>query len=290
MRRELYDALLALFETPIVNSREGYWLHQQEVTTTAAVGYYRMPVRAIVNNPERIELRTAAGSHYRQLIKAEPREITEYEGSGTPVAYTLRGDGFELLPTPDSAYTVRVHYYLRPSRLIAVMGSESGTPGLITAVDQSARTIAVDEVPQDELTQSAITSGSTLIDAVRSDGAHDVVMVDATQSLSGTTFTIGAGVDMSRVQVGDYVFARDQSSWPQLAQDYHRTLADAAASLILLAKGDTSKAKTIASKVQADLERLEDLLQPRPHDSRKRARPRHGVVWGRGRGRRMVRA
>lgn len=279
--QELTDMQLQLFERLLVNTREGHLLQQKIQATVAGTSIYRLPHRAITQGAESVEL--AASGRYRQLTKVGARDASAWEGTtGEPGAFAVRGDSVQLFPTPDSVYSLRVHYYLRPSRLVPQQLADPSTErGRILAIDLVARTLTVNAVPFDQTIEppEAIETGHQLIDVIRPDGGHSLVLVDAPQSVDDSdTFTLPVGTDISQVRVGDYVRAAQQSDWPQLPPEFHRTLADATAAAICLAKGMTAKAQSIAGKVSADVERYTDLLTPRVKDQPKIIKPRYGVV------------
>lgn len=274
----------ALFEKLLVSPREGQWLKQYVVSTTAGISLYRLPHRSVGAGAERVELSTTGGK-YQPLTNLSPRDASDREGnSGQPRAYTLRGDSVQLFPTPDGSYSLRIHYYLRPGTIVdqQVTGTERGR---ITAFDATARTIVTNAVPYDQLltVPAAIATGNQLIDVVRPNGSHEVVLVGATQTLASTTFTCAAGSDLSQVAVGDYVRAAEQTDWPQLPKEFHQTLCDATAASILVAKGYNEKAQALASKVRSDMDRFESILQPRIADSPKVLKPRYGILRSRSR-------
>jgi len=64
-----------------------------------------------------------------------------------------------------------------------------------------------------------------------------------------------------------------------LPQEFHRTLADAVAAVILAGGiGAVEKAGGLTGKIGNDLERLEDLLRPRVKDNVRKLRPRNGEL------------
>jgi hypothetical protein len=280
--RELTTMQQKLFENLLTTPREGNLLHQFIVSTVVGTSIYRIPHRSIMQGAERIEL-AVVGSKYQQLNKVQPRDASYLEGeNGLPHSYTMRSDSIQLFPTPDAVYNLRFHCYLRPNNLV-----EYQNRGLIQLVDPDNRLLVVDDFPYDQsLTPPAvITSGSQLIDVVRPNGAHDVVLAGSTQTTSTPfgfkEFVLPVGTDMSMIAVGDYVRVAEQSEWPQLPQEMHNTLADAAAAAVWLKKGYTEKAKNLASSVQADLQRFRDGLQPRVKDAPKKIKARFGIIRGR---------
>jgi len=280
---ELTDMQQQLFERLLVNTRDGHLLQQHVASTVASTSIYRLPARAITQGAERIELAGADGQ-YHPLTKLTPRQASECESTseGEPGAFTVRGDSVQLFPTPGSVYSLRVHYYLRPSTLVTAQLPTSGTHrGLITNVQQGTSTVSVNALPFDQLiaVPAAIASGAR-VDVVRPDGGHEIVLVSALTTFVGAPDVSMAGVALARVQVGDYLRVAEQSDWPQLPPEFHRTLADAAAAAILLSKGVVQKAQALAGKVRSDLERYTDLLNPRVKDQPKVIVPRYGVLRG----------
>ena len=276
-----------LFERALVNSRDGYLLQQRLTATVAGTSVYRLPPRAVTQGAERVEMAGADGK-YLPLTKLDPRNASLWEstGQGQPGAFTVRGDSVQLFPTPSAVYSLRIHYYLRPSALATAQLADTGTHrGLIVAHD--ATSLAVNAPPFDMLAAvPAVITVSTRVDVVRPDGGHDRVVVSArVATIAGPTlgiYTLGFvdGDDLSRVADGDYVRVAEQSDWPNLPPEFHQTLADATAATILLNKGSAQKAQQLASSVQSDLARFTDLLNPRVKDQPKVIKPRFGIVRG----------
>lgn len=237
--QEMYDQLMALYERGITKSRQGYWKKTTIQLITQGVSQYRVPNRACTGGLERIQIAYDSTLDWQDLLEVTEDQAWVYElGTGRTdrvARFVMRGDQITLLPAPDGGnYALRLHYYLRPSRIVAAQSA--ATNGLITAVNTSARTITVSTVPNSidtAGTQTAITSGSTPIDVVSPYGWHEVQLVSETQTLSGTTFTCTGTGDMSTIKVGDYVRAEDQTDWPAVPDDFHRSVADAAALKIL---------------------------------------------------------
>ena len=260
---EANDKLATVFEDIVVKARAGYWAHEFIYTVAAGDSRYRIPPRAVVQGLEKIECATASTGPWIPLEQIPIAVASYYKANtqGTPYVYSVYGDIVDVIPTPQSGTFLKMTYYIRPSRLCPTQ-----TAGLITAVNTGARTVTVNSVPvsyANDGTSTAITSGSTAIDIVHPDGWHELSMVNQTQTLSGTTFTIAGADDMGDILVGDYVRAAGQSDWPCLPDDFHRCLADTAAIKILLEQGLTSKANDLANNNGNDLTRFRSLLLPR---------------------------
>lgn len=270
---ELNDTMHTMFERDVVNSRQGYWLKSYETPTVASRSMYRIPHRAAMGGLEKLEARPS-GDAYERLVEVTPLQAQYYEGLSTdttpnPHWYTVQGDQVKLLPAAaDANTTLRFGYYVRPSRLVAQQVASPATPaGLISAVNTTARTLTVNAIPLDRDTGIAIVSGTTRIDVIHPSGWHELALVGATQTYSGTTITVGGTVDMSEIEAGDYVRAAEQTDWPALPLEFHRTLAFATAARIAKARGQYTKAESLFEEVKGDFERFKDMLQPRINNS-----------------------
>lgn len=282
--QEMNDALSQIFPDLITVSRQGYWQKSTIFQCTAGRDKYRVPARSINAGLEKLEINLGDGT-FQILENVTENHAQYYESfngqTGTPSYYVHRGDQVELLPAPSSStMQLRVTYYLRPSRLVTSQSSTQGgdavVRGLITARDPVARTITVNVVPFDQelAVPAAITTANQRIDVIHPNGFYELALVGATQTLAGTTFTVGGTDDMTEIEVGDFVRAAEQTDWPCLPEEYHRTVPDTAAVKVLLQQNHTEKASTLAQSVGGDIERLRKLIsQPRTRRAPKRLQP-----------------
>jgi hypothetical protein len=294
--QEMNDALKQIFPDLVTVSRQGYWQHSTIFQCTAGRDRYRIPARAVNGGLEKLELNIGDGT-FEILENVTENHAQFYESfngiTGTPSYYVHRGDQMELLPSPSSSsMQLRVTYYVRPSRLVTSQSSTQGGDGVVrgqvTAVNTVARTITVNVVPFDqELTvPAAITTANQRIDVIHPNGFYELALVGATQTLSGTTFTVGGTDDLSDIEVGDFVRAAEQTDWPCLPEEFHRTVPDTAAVKVLLQQNLVEKASALATSVGGDIGRLSKLLsQPRTRRAPKRLkamlRTRGNGAWQR---------
>lgn len=281
---QMYDQMLQLYERAVVKSRQGYWFQTQKIATTQGLATYAIPPRAIMNGLERVQIAFDAQLDFVDLERVDEGLAPNYElgtgQTGQPARYTTRGRNIVLLPTPDGGtYTLRFEFYCRPSRLVPPQASSIG--GLISAVNNTSKTVTVFANPTscDSLgATTAMSSGTWSIDIISGNGSvsginnlgsdisdgnwHDFVLTSQNAAVSGTTWTFSdSTVDLSSVQAGDYLRAANQTEWPQISSDFHRTVADASAMKILAERRMSNP--DIAQLLADDLARFLDLLQPR---------------------------
>lgn len=268
---ELNDKLRSVFPAIFVPCRGGYWLKEQSFACTPGRQRNRMPTRAVASILEKVEIADVGSQYFRRLTQLPIAQAQEYDGgtalTGKPQYYYIQGDQICLIPTPDQAYPVNVHFYIRPSLLVTSQSTPGGTDrGRVTNVNTLTRQVTVNQVPNDYALGGAgvaITSASTLIDIVHPNGSCELAMYSQPQTLAGSVFTIGGTDDMSDIQVGDYVRAVEQTDWAPIPEDFQRCLADRAAMQVLMEIGADDKAATLGASVQADMARLTDLVNPR---------------------------
>lgn len=274
--RELNDKLRSVFTDIVTKARAGHWLQQATYITVAGKPQYRIPPRAVVQGLEAVEL--LSGTRWIPLDEIPLAEARQYDPGqqGTPQRYWVHGDQVHLVPTPPAGHTIRLHYYLRPSELAtsqsSTLGGAAADRGRITTINTGSRQLTVNALPWDYALSSpaAITSATQLIDVLHPDGWAECALVGASQTISGSVITVGGTQDLSEIQEGDYVRVAGQTDWPQLAEEFHRLLADVAAVKVAIALSLEEKAATLSQSNGPDLERFRSTLTPRTKSSPKR--------------------
>lgn len=269
---ELQDSLTTKFQRIVLDARNGYWLQHYDVVLSSGQTHVRMPARATALS--KVEIGTGSGDaiDFTRIPRTQEGHADLFEGArstvGRPQRYVTRGDKIALLPSADSSgYTLRVWYFIRPSRLV-----EPQPRGVVTAVNTAARTIAVNQIPWDQDTELGVVSGVDTIDVVHPDGWHELALVGASQTWSGATFSVGGNAPLDTIQVGDVVRKADQSEWPPLPRDFHRCLADITTTKVLLQMDFPAKAQMFAGDVTADLERFTTLISDRVKEEPRKVR------------------
>ncbi len=265
---EATDTVRTVFGEPILSARQGYWLHREEQAMTTTIGNaYRIPHRSMVNGLKHVEAADSDDKFY-SLRPAKESELGRITEAGEPALYDIEADYIRIYPPlANDNFTLRLSYYLRHPQLVAVQ-----TDGEITAI--SGQVLSVNVIPDDQVASTSIVNGD-LVDVIKGNGSHDIPVVGASITISSLDITIAAAVDVGRVAVGDFVRFAQQSDWPMLPQDFHRTLADATAVVILTDMGAVGKAAALAQKVSNDIDRLKTMIQPRNKHADRVIRPQH---------------
>lgn len=265
IRQELTDCLRSVFGSLIVAARAGTWLKQEDVAVTTGKSRYRIPHRA---------------------FSIESVEIVG--GSGM---YELIGDQVVFTSAPPVGAYVRFTYYLSPSLLC-----EEQTVGLVTAHSDTLGTVTIGSLPLDKLTGLALASQAR-VDIVHPNGWNELALVGKVQALSGAgpyTLTFAQDVSLADVEDGDYVRVAQQTDWPCLQSDFHRTLCTLTAARLYRVRGDEQKAAALEvqcgivpgeDRYVGDLGRFVDSLEPRVKDAPRGAVPRGNLLRRGGRGR-----
>lgn len=290
---EANKQMLATFTKPVVSSRQGFWMHKAFIAVTAGRANYRVPARSVTGGAELVEIADASG-YYCRIGEATAEQADTYDlpspQTGTPQVYVMYGDQIVLYPTPSVAYTLRLSIYLRPSRLVTQQSTTIGggtVRGQVTLINTATRQITVNALPFDQelAAPAAITSGLQKIDVVHPDGWHELPLWGASQTISGLIFTIGGTLDMSEIELGDFVRVSEQTDWPQLPDEFHSTLCSAAAVQIMMQLNMAAKAGILVQSMAADLDRFKSLINPRVKAEPRLIKPSWNLYGGRGRSR-----
>lgn len=263
--RELTDALTTKFERSVLDAKANYWIHPYDVALTSGQESYRLPPRAIGVSKIEIAQPNPNTSGWVRLPQTSENNIDRFQAPlsaiDTPQRWVIRGDQVVLFPTPNNGgYTLRIWYYIRPSRLIPAQFT-TGVPQLrVTAISTSPT------VPSLTLAGTALgyfsdgttytLSTTTPLDVVSAGTWHELKMISVIPTSVANPFVFPAGTDLTDVQIGDVVRGEDNSDWPQLPDDYHRTLVDIASVKVLIQRDFQQKASGYAQDANADMQRF----------------------------------
>jgi hypothetical protein len=199
------------------------------------------------------------------------------------VYFYVEDDELVLTTAPStSAASLRVRFYKRPPRMIAV----SGGAAIFTAASATTLYFLV-EPP------SAVSSVGALVDIVRGDSPFPAMYEDLVVAnyLGGATndivFTTSidpdeistTGTDGART---DYLVPRDCTVYPPLPQELHPVLVSAVLRRAMEALRDREGVELAEASLRARREAAVNVLEPRNADRKPRLISRSGALRGRG--------
>ena len=240
-----YDTLIHNVAPWCVANREEYYVYLTTSSITASQAAYPLPTRA-----QGMALREAQIIRNSTVTNLERMDLEEVVTSSEsqPDSFYVQNNELMLYPTPNSSqYTLRMFYFLRPSKLVPT--SEGA---LITAIDTGTNTVTV-SAPSDWTTSNTFdlvkaTSGFKTY----SDG------MDITASAVSTSSITLASLPAT-LAVGDYVNLAEESCFPFIPQEAHGLLVHSCAAELLESIGDREGfkiAEARVGKIKRDLETL----------------------------------
>jgi hypothetical protein len=268
--RELTDALTTKFERPVLDAKANYWIHSYDVLTTSGQAEYRLPQRAIGLSKVELGGPNTPSNGFVRLPQTSEDNINVFQTPAAslsqPQRWVLRGDQVVLFPTPDNGgYTLRIWYYVRPSRLTL---TQTSTFGQITAINYNTGAVTIGGLfvgYDSAYAPVAFAANSSRFDIIAPGAWHELKVVDATCStVTFPTFTFDPSL-LGDVVVGDVVRYGDNSEWPQIPEDYHRTLIDIASVKILVQRDllSSGKAGGYAQDASIDIQRFANMIAQR---------------------------
>lgn len=231
----------------IRKANEAHAVLHKDYSITAAQANYRLPPRAVGQTLERVEHINSAGTK-STLTLVTPAEAHSTQTAGTPSRYYIEGSNLVLVPAPAaSTGTIRMHFVLRQSRLVA--SGVSTAASVNTATKQVTLTSA-----------SGYASGS--FDFQKNDASPDVFAIDRAATLSGSvlTFTDDLPADLA---VGDYIPAAGTSTAPWIPLDCLPLVAQRVAVKTLEALGDNENLPAAIRQLEQMEGQLFDIINPR---------------------------
>lgn len=197
---------------------------------------YRLPDRALAAGVDEVLIVNSAGDAY-QLDYVDRSDVWEFgSATGIPCAFALLGDVVHLLPTPvDAAYSLRVRYIRRPSKLALTTACVA-----ITAVSSTTLTGTI---------PSTWTSPTT-IDVVESTNNVEALEDDVAVTFTGSTITRSSGTWTTTgayaVAIADYACLAGTSCVVQVPDVAIAYVADLGARDVCAALGDRDGAAASA--------------------------------------------
>jgi hypothetical protein len=219
---------------PLVMSvREEFFVTSADQTITSGTASYAIPTRAIGSKLRNVLVLN--GSDYVPLPRLEPEAVNRVTSSsvGQPEGYYIQGNNVVLYPSPGTSSTLRLSYFIRPNRCVALAST-----GTVSSTTSS--TIVISGAV------SGWSNSATSYDVVKGTPHFESRTIDSSATGgAGTTLTFSS-VSTSIV-AGDYVCLAGESPVPQIPVELHPLLAERVVVRALEAIGDPKVEVAIAS-------------------------------------------
>jgi hypothetical protein len=237
-----YDCLLSEIVPIIIDTRQDFLVNYVDIPVVAGQVSYPIPSRAI--NGVLREVKLLSGSQIINMERADLEDIVDTNSAAIPDKFYLVGNDINLYPVPSQSGTVtlRVYYFMRPSRLVPVIETAR-----ITAINGNVLSIT---------TPTGWTAANTF-DLVRGRAHFDVLSIDLVP-LSVTASSVEFSAVPTSLVVGDYVALAEETCFPYLPPEGHVTLMQSAATACLESIGDPAAANSAAktSMLLANFKRI----------------------------------
>ena len=216
-----YDCLLSEIVPMVLEAREEFLVTYVDLPIVAGQAEYSIPSRAL--NGVLREVKIIAGTSIINVERKNLEDLTD-SAAGTPKYFFIAGNDVGLYPTPATTEnTLRLYYFIRPSKLVPVIETAR-----ITNI--TGNTVSV-SIP------STWTTSNTF-DLVRGKAHFDILATDLIAStVAGGVITFTTNVP-SKLVVGDYVTLAEETCFPFLPPEGHTALVQAAATAALESMGD----------------------------------------------------
>lgn len=259
----------------VVSKHEDYYLTEERIATELNKLKYQIPYRALGNKMQELAFFVEEGS-YVEMHRVPLDEILDASGQGG------RGNRFYIqnesvvIQSNDShlSYdTLSFFYNMRPNMLV-----DSSRVAKITNIDRESGNILVDSLPDN------FTSAS-LVDFVKQNSPHRILDYDVAISVLDTSngfFTFAVGDIPEELVVGDRICLQNETDLVNAPSELHVMLAEMVAGRVLEAIGDSEGLQNVNKKLQRMEKSTEYLIDNRVTGSPMKARPRNGLLKGRG--------
>ena len=205
----------------MISVGEDYLTASADFTISSGTTTYRPPARGM--KIREVQFVNADGNRI-DIPRVDIEELP-HRSDG----FYILGNGVVLInPSRWDGYTLRVTYYLRPSRL--VVGADAGVS---QSVNRGTGVITL-------YAASANLTGATTCDLVRGTAPFEVLALDVACTVAGAAVTITTPADIPAAwgAAGDLVTLPQQSPAPQIHPDLFAYLAQLVTVQILDGNGD----------------------------------------------------
>lgn len=246
----LNEELTMTIMSELVETNQDYFITKVTIPLVASTSEYDFPTSAMGWKVETIGYQDTGGN-YTKLDKINRSQRGFYghlSDGGTPAAFYVEGNKVVMVPDVGaSAVGSIVFDYVRVQNQL-VMSASCGLISNVVVVGNDY-----------QMTVNTLPSVSNGVDVIGGTNPFQVLAREKTAVVVGLTITVSMS-DFERAPVvGDFVTAKGQTPVPNLPEDFHPVLAQAATIRCLISLNDAKGMQT----AQASLGNMFDKMRAR---------------------------
>lgn len=262
----------------LLSLRQDYFITTIDTALVASQSTYTIPTAAIGWKLESIGYVDSDGNYSRipQVTRDQRQNFEFISDSTQPSAVYISGNNVVTVPDMGSNATGSLRFDLVRIQNELVLTTACGKVTSVTDTGTDYQ-ITVDTMP--------VSDGDT-VDIVSGTNPFNIIARGVTASVSGFVATITYGDDFSRAPVAnDYLCEAGKTPYPNIPEDYHPVLAQAATIRCLVASNDAKGLQTQSIVLNNMFERMRKRSQKRVNDAPKKIVGNNYLLnLGRGRG------
>jgi len=247
----------------LLKLRQDYFVTTIDTALVASQSSYNIPVSAVGWKLESIGY-VDSDSNYTRLPIITRDQRSNYEGmtNGTyPSAVYMLGNSVVTIPSMGSSVSGSLRFDLVRIQNELVLPTSCGKISSTTDTG-TVYQMTVDTVP--------ISDGDTC-DVISGTNPFNIIARAVTASISGSVISVTYGSDFSRAPVAnDYICIQGQTPYPNIPEDFHPILAQAATVRCLIASNDDKGIQTQSLSLGNMLSRMRDRASKRINDAPKK--------------------
>lgn len=275
--------------TPMLKSmREEYMVRYVDIPTVEDQMEYQIPRRALGMVLREVWYLQNGGAQFQNMPRIHLENSFYYVGTpanpnvaANPFGFFLRNDKIAIVPTPQNVGTLRLWYFLKPSKLVLptrTVTIESLTYNTVSSLTNIPSNISTD--PGKETVD--ITSYRPGYNVTVLDGT--VAQLPSTTSVELAGYTPSATLADEGVVQFDVLSTAGETSIIQLPDEIQTVLIFATAHRILQGLGFPEQIEMMQGRLEKAIRAANELIQPRVEGELQKIVPRNGLLrnrWGR---------
>ena len=247
----------------LLSLRQDYFVSTIDTVLVASQNEYEVPTSAVGWKLESVGYIDTDDNYTRlSIITSDQRDSYNGIGDGrSPAAVYIMGSTIHTVPDMGSSVSGSLRFDFVRIQNELVLPSACGAISSITD-SGTVYAMTVDSVP--------ISSGDTC-DVISGSNPFNIIARGVTASLSGSVISVTYGSDFARAPVaGDYVCIVGETPYPNIPEDFHPVLAQAATIRCLISSNDVKGIQTQSTSLGNMLKRMRDRASKRVNSAPKK--------------------